>query len=74
MVVLSYEIIFDEAAFSVLNKLPKPVRERIFQRILMAKSNPFYFFERLKGRSDFKLRIGNYRIIADIITVKKESK
>ena len=27
---------------------------------------PLRFFERLKGRIDFKLRVGDYRVIADI--------
>lgn len=30
------------------------------------KSNPFHFFERLVGRKDYGLRVGTYRVIADI--------
>ena len=33
--------------------------------------NPFHYFERLKGRNDYKLRIGDYRVIADIDSNKK---
>jgi len=61
-----YEVIFDEEAIDLLNKLPKQVKERIFNKILSTKRSPFHFFERLKGRKDYKLRIGDYRAIADI--------
>ena len=61
-----YEVIFDEEAIKALEKLPRQLKERIFNKILSAKENPFHFFERLEGRSDYKLRIGDYRAIADI--------
>ena len=69
-----YEIIFDEEAIEFLNKLPKKIKERIFNKIISTKDNPFHFFERLAGRPDYKLRIGDYRAIADIdlgqVTIK----
>ncbi len=61
-----YEIIFDEDAINFLKKLIKPERERIFNKIISAKENPFCFFERLRGMALFKLRVGDYRVIADI--------
>jgi len=61
-----YEIIFDEQAIGFLNKLPIQLKERIFNKIISTKENPFHFFERLEGRKDYKLRVGDYRIIADI--------
>ena len=61
-----YEITFDEEAIDFLNKLPKEIRGRIFNKIISTKENPFHFFERLKERIDYKLRIGDYRAIADI--------
>jgi len=61
-----YEVIFDEEAIDFLNKLQKEVRERIFNKIISTKENPFHFFERLTGRKDYKLRVGDYRVIADI--------
>lgn len=61
-----YEVIFDEEAIEFLNKLPREVRERIFNKIRTTKENPFHFFERLAGRTEYKLRVGDYRIIADI--------
>jgi len=61
-----YEIIFDEEAIDFLNTLPKEIKERIFKKIISAKENPLHFFERLTGRSEYKLRVGDYRIIVDI--------
>ena len=38
---------------------------------MSAKENPRHFFERLSSRGDYKLRIGDYRVIADIDDNKK---
>lgn len=61
-----YEVIFDDISIDFLNKLPKDLKKRIFDKIISTKENPFHFFERLEGRKDCKLRIGDYRVIADI--------
>jgi len=61
-----YNIVYDEEALQNLEKLEKKIRKRIFEKIISTKENPFHYFERLTGRSEFKLRIGDYRVIADI--------
>ena len=61
-----YEIIFDDRAIDFLNKLPKDLKKKIFNKIISSKEEPFHFFERLEGRKDYKLRVGDYRIIADL--------
>lgn len=61
-----YEVIFDGEAIEFLNGLPKEFKERIFNKIISTKENPLHFFERLSGRTEYKLRVGDYRIIADI--------
>ena len=61
-----YEVIFDEEAIDFLNTLPKEIKERIFKKIISSKENPLHFFERLTSRKEYKLRVGDYRIIADI--------
>ncbi|HLC63323.1 MAG TPA: type II toxin-antitoxin system RelE/ParE family toxin [Candidatus Nanoarchaeia archaeon] len=66
-----YQVIFDEAAINFLNKLPNSIKERIFNKIIASKENPLRYFERLSGRQDYKLRIGDYRIIADISQEEK---
>jgi mRNA interferase RelE/StbE len=63
---VTYELIFDREAVEFLESCQKNLRERIFNRITAAKENPFHFFERMEGRQDYKLRVGDYRVIADI--------
>ena len=61
-----YEVIFDEEAIDFLNKLSEPLKRRIYNKIISTKQDPFHFFERLKAMKDYKLRVGDYRVIADI--------
>jgi mRNA interferase RelE/StbE len=61
-----FTIIYDEEALENLEKLEKKIRKRIFEKISSTKENPFHYFERLISRDEYKLRIGDYRIIADI--------
>ena len=63
---MTYEIIYDRNATDDMSRLPKELRKRIFNKASDAKENPEHFFEQLSGRTDFKLRIGDYRLIADI--------
>ena len=61
-----YELIFDKKAIEHLNKLDYKLKERIFKKIESTQGKPFRYFERLTGRKEYKLRVGDYRIIADI--------
>ncbi|MCX6771021.1 MAG: type II toxin-antitoxin system RelE/ParE family toxin [Candidatus Micrarchaeota archaeon] len=63
---MSYSVIYDNKALDFLAGLPESIRKRIFDKIADSKDNPRHFFERLSGRADYKLRIGDYRAIADI--------
>mgnify|MGYP001559066743 CR=1 FL=1 len=57
---------FDEHALQFLQKLPFDIRRRIISKIERTISDPFHFWERLSERTDYKLRIGDYRAIAEI--------
>ncbi len=61
-----YEVVFDNQAIEFLEKLPREIKERIYRKIESAKENPHRYFERLTEREDYKLRVGDYRVIADI--------
>ncbi|MFH1095208.1 MAG: type II toxin-antitoxin system RelE/ParE family toxin [Candidatus Micrarchaeota archaeon] len=63
---MSHSVIFDEKVLDFIANLQADTRERILDKISEAKENPHHFFERLSGRPDFKLRVGDYRLIADI--------
>ncbi len=66
-----YEVIFDEKAIESLEKLEHKIKERIFEKIISTKEKPFHYFERLTKRDEYKLRVGGYRVIADIDKTKK---
>ena len=61
-----YSVILSHKARDELNKLPSDLGDRIKKKLKSSEENPFHFFERLKGRMDYKLRVGDYRVIADI--------
>jgi mRNA interferase RelE/StbE len=61
-----YEVIFDEEAIDFLSKLPKELKKRIYNKIISTKENPFRFFNKLTDRKDYKLRVSDYRVIANI--------
>lgn len=61
-----YELLFDPKALEQLNKLPVNIRERILNKLEDAKRNPHRYFEKLAELKTYKIRVGNYRIIADI--------
>ncbi len=60
-----FEIVFDEEAIDFLNTLETKLKERIFNKIRSTKEHPFHFFERLVGKEEYKLRVGDYRIIVN---------
>ena len=61
-----YNLVFDEKVLQYLEKLPKTVSKRIFKKLQETKENPHHYFVKLSNRSEYKLRVGDYRIIADI--------
>ena len=67
-----YEIIFDEKTVEFLEKIEKNTRKRIYNKIISTKEDPLHYFERLTRRSEFKLRVGDYRVIADIDDTTKK--
>ena len=68
---MSYELIFDEDALKSLEKLDKGIASRIFSKVILSRSDPFHFFKRLEGRPEYSLRVGDYRVIADISMEKR---
>lgn len=66
-----YELVFDPEALDFLDKSEKQLAKRIWDKLMSAKENPHHFFERLSGVTSYKLRVGDYRVIADIDDNKK---
>ena len=63
---VEYLTIFSADVDEFLEKLPEDIRNRIVKKIRQASKKPEHFFERLHGRTDYKLRVGSYRVVADI--------
>jgi mRNA interferase RelE/StbE len=55
-----------EKAKDDLKKLPRDIQQRIINKLAISQENPFHYFTRMEGRTDYKLRVGDYRVIADI--------
>ncbi len=61
-----YEILYSHTAKKFLKKLPKEKQKHILSVLERARIRPDSYFERLVGEKVYKLRAGDYRIIADI--------
>ncbi|MGC8618812.1 MAG: type II toxin-antitoxin system RelE family toxin [Thermoplasmata archaeon] len=61
-----FEVEYSEESLFQLRGLGVPVAKRIVQKIESTRSDPHRYFVRLVGRAEYKLRVGDYRIIADI--------
>ncbi len=59
-------VIWDPKARDFLRKLPKHIAQRIFRKVdTEVQYNVERFLERLVDRSDYKIRVGDYRLFAD---------
>ncbi len=71
-----YNIEWKEHALQNLEKFENSISRRIIKKIEELSENPFSKdIKRLKGRDDFRLRVGDYRVIfsieKDIIQILK---
>jgi len=59
-----YKIEWKEHALQNLEKLESSISRRIFKKVEELSENPFSKdIKRLKGSNDFRLRVGDYRVI-----------
>lgn len=61
-----YEIIFSNKADIQLKKLETHIQHRILATLERVRIRPQSHFERLVNEKGYKLRVGDYRVIADI--------
>ena len=62
-----YSIQIEENAEKFLKKLNKKDAEIILNKIYSIRGNPFRFLKRLQGDKLWRLRIGDYRAVVDVI-------
>ena len=67
-----FELLLTETFARELKKLDRQTREMVKKKLEKTQSEPLLFFERLSGSALFKLRVGKYRIIAQISSIKKQ--
>ncbi len=67
----AYTVSYDTHASNELTKLPQHIGKRIFNKIRESKHKVSHYWDRLEGRTDYRIRIGHYRAIADIDHEKK---
>jgi mRNA interferase RelE/StbE len=60
----SWSVEWAETAIRDLGKLDKAVARRIIAKIELAAQDPTRFFERQVGSADYKVRVGDYRLLA----------
>ncbi len=67
---MSFEVIFSNFADKQLNKLPSEVQKRILSTIKRCQIRPYSHVKKIIGSKYFRLRVGNYRVIMDILNNK----
>jgi mRNA interferase RelE/StbE len=67
---MSYEVTFSDFADKQLSKLPLDVQDRIVSTIKRCRIRPHSHVKKVVGSKYFRLRVGDYRVIMDIIENK----
>ena len=62
-----YSIQIEKNAEDFLKKLQKKDAEIILNKIYSIRENPYRFLKRLQGEKLWRLRIGDYRAVVDVI-------
>ena len=62
-----FSIQIEKNAEDFLKKLQKKDAEVILNKIYSIRDNPYRFLKRLQGEKLWRLRIGDYRAIVDVI-------
>ena len=65
-----YSIQIEKNAENFLKKLNKKDLDIVLNKIYSIKENPFRYLKRLRGEKLWRLRIGDYRAIVDVIISK----
>lgn len=64
---MTYEILFEKAALKSLQKMPSDIQGKVISKIEELAEDPRPFgHKKLVGRSGYRIRIGDYRVIYTI--------
>ena len=67
---MAWALVWSVDAAVSLSKLEKRDARRIVEKLELAAKNPQHFLERLVGQDDYKLRVGQYRILCTLLHSK----
>jgi len=62
-----FQIELTKIAKQFLKKIPKKDAEFILKKIYSIRDNPYRFLKRLKGEKLWRLRVGAYRAVVDVV-------
>jgi len=63
---MRFQIIWSEPATEQLRKLDRQLAKRIFRKVLELEEDPFRYVTKLVGSPNYRLRVGDHRVILDI--------
>ncbi|MFH1095593.1 MAG: type II toxin-antitoxin system RelE/ParE family toxin [Candidatus Micrarchaeota archaeon] len=63
---MRWELVYSPASRQWLRGCERVVSEALVRKLGSCRENPHHFFERLAGLPYYKLRVGDYRVIADL--------
>ena len=67
---MTWTAIWSDNAKKELKRLSPDIQKRILDKTNDVEGNPFQYLERLTGQLFYKYRVGNYRIIVDVVNDK----
>lgn len=69
---MAWVVLWSAEAASFLGKLERSVAKRIIVKVESASRDPPRHFSRLVGFDEYKLRVGDYRVIALLVHSEKK--
>jgi len=66
-----FAIVFSEEALHQLGKLDNVEAKRIAKKLKESAEDPSHYFARLSGREEYKLRVGDYRLIVNVLQAEQ---
>ena len=67
---MTWTIIISEYAEKQLNKIPQVIGDRIALKLKDVQEEPFTYISRMVNSPNYKLRVGAYRVIMQVINDK----
>lgn len=61
---MAWSVHWTDQAVRDLASLDPPVARRVVAKVDQAASRPEHYFRRLAGSDDYKLRVGDYRVLS----------